>query len=72
MAILTKRIDDMTEGKSKKEKKEKQKSEKGLIAETFDWDDESVSSNDEGCTKIRAFMAIAEDEPSVEKADARS
>ncbi|GKF91910.1 hypothetical protein Tco_0275611, partial [Tanacetum coccineum] len=27
---------------------------------------------DEGSTKIRAFMAIAEEEPSVVKADARS
>ncbi|GKA92840.1 hypothetical protein Tco_0814765 [Tanacetum coccineum] len=35
-------------------------------------DDESVSLDDEGSTKIRAFMAIAEDEPSVGKADARS
>ncbi|GJX86158.1 retrovirus-related pol polyprotein from transposon TNT 1-94 [Tanacetum coccineum] len=72
MAVLTKRIDDMTKGKSEKGKKEKEKSEKGLIAESFDWDDESVSSDDEGSTKIRAFMAIAEDEPSVGKADARS
>ncbi|GKC32816.1 hypothetical protein Tco_1040110 [Tanacetum coccineum] len=43
----------------------------GLIAESFDWDDESVSSDDEGSTKIRAFMAIAEDEPSFRKADAQ-
>ncbi|GJW42614.1 hypothetical protein Tco_0071413 [Tanacetum coccineum] len=48
MAILTKRIDDLTNGK------------------------ESVSSEDEGTTRIRAFMAIAEDEPSVGKTDARS
>ncbi|GJZ56101.1 retrovirus-related pol polyprotein from transposon TNT 1-94 [Tanacetum coccineum] len=40
MAILTKRIDDMTKGKSEKGKKEKEKSEKDLIAESFDWDDE--------------------------------
>ncbi|GJR18034.1 retrovirus-related pol polyprotein from transposon TNT 1-94 [Tanacetum coccineum] len=32
---------------------------------------EYVSSKDEGTTKIRAFMAIAEDEPSVGKANAR-
>ncbi|GKA14806.1 retrovirus-related pol polyprotein from transposon TNT 1-94 [Tanacetum coccineum] len=32
---------------------------------------ESVSSKDKGTTKIRAFMAIAEDEPSIGKADAR-
>nr|GEV23402.1 uncharacterized mitochondrial protein AtMg00810-like [Tanacetum cinerariifolium] len=35
-------------------------------------DDESVSSNDEGSTKIKAFMEIIEDEPSVGKAGARS
>nr|GEV61272.1 hypothetical protein [Tanacetum cinerariifolium] len=62
-----KRIDDMTKGK-----KDKEKSEKGLLPESFDWDDESVSSDDERITKIRAFMAIAEDEPSVGKANARS
>ncbi|GJV60958.1 hypothetical protein Tco_1467058 [Tanacetum coccineum] len=50
----------------------KKKSEKGLIAESFDCDEESISSEDEGTTKIRAFMSIAEDEPSVGKADARS
>ncbi|GJV60222.1 hypothetical protein Tco_1466322 [Tanacetum coccineum] len=72
MAILTKRIDDLTKGKSEKGKNEKGKSEKGLIAESFDWDEESVSSKDEGTTRIRAFMAIAEDEPSIGKADARS
>ncbi|GKC15397.1 retrovirus-related pol polyprotein from transposon TNT 1-94 [Tanacetum coccineum] len=36
---------------------------------TFDKED---FTNDEGSTKIRAFMAIIEDEPSVGKADARS
>nr|GEW82931.1 retrovirus-related Pol polyprotein from transposon TNT 1-94 [Tanacetum cinerariifolium] len=72
MSILTKRINDMTKGKSEKGKKDKEKSEKGLLAESFDWDDESVSLDDEGSTKIRAFMAIVEDEPSVGKADARS
>ncbi|GJZ78799.1 retrovirus-related pol polyprotein from transposon TNT 1-94 [Tanacetum coccineum] len=61
-AVLTKRIDAMTKGKS----------EKGLIAESFDWDDEFVSSDDERSTKIRAFMPIAEEEPLVGKADARS
>ncbi|GJV11643.1 hypothetical protein Tco_1353184 [Tanacetum coccineum] len=35
-------------------------------------DDESVSSEDERITKIRAFMAIVDDEPSVGKVDARS
>ncbi|GJT31949.1 hypothetical protein Tco_0922368 [Tanacetum coccineum] len=72
MVVLTKRIDDLTKGKGKKGKNEKGKSEKGLIAKSYDWDEESVSSEDEGTTRIRAFMAIAEDEPSVGKADARS
>ncbi|GJV93194.1 retrovirus-related pol polyprotein from transposon TNT 1-94 [Tanacetum coccineum] len=72
MVVLTKRIDDLTKGKSEKGKKDKEKSEKGLLAKSFDWDGESVSSGDEGSTKIRAFMAIVEDEPSVGKADARS
>ncbi|GJU40842.1 retrovirus-related pol polyprotein from transposon TNT 1-94 [Tanacetum coccineum] len=72
MVVLTKRIDDMTKGKSEKGKKEKEMSEKGLIAKSFDWDDESVSSDDEGSTKMRVFMEIAEDDPSVGKANARS
>ncbi|GJR34829.1 retrovirus-related pol polyprotein from transposon TNT 1-94 [Tanacetum coccineum] len=42
---------------------------KGLKAEM---EEEFVSLEDEGTTKIRAFMAIAEDEPSVRKANARS
>nr|GEU44069.1 hypothetical protein [Tanacetum cinerariifolium] len=62
MAVLTKRIDDLTKGKS----------EKVLIVESFDWDEESVSSEDERTTMIRAFMAITKDEPSVGKADERS
>ncbi|GKF47431.1 hypothetical protein Tco_0137233, partial [Tanacetum coccineum] len=40
-------------------------------ADSFDRDEESVSLEDEETTKIKAFMAIAEDEPSVGKADAR-
>ncbi|GKE43796.1 hypothetical protein Tco_1471080, partial [Tanacetum coccineum] len=72
MAVLTKRIDDLTEGKSEKGNYEKGKGEKGLISKSFDWDEESVSSEDEGTTKIKVFMAIAEVDPSVGKADARS
>nr|GEV91909.1 hypothetical protein [Tanacetum cinerariifolium] len=53
-------------------KKVKEKSEKCLLAESFDWDDEFVSSDDEGSTKIKEFIAIIEDKPSVGKADARS
>nr|GFB49385.1 hypothetical protein [Tanacetum cinerariifolium] len=72
MVVLTKWIDDMTKGKSEKGKKGKEKREKGLVAESFDWDDKSVSLDDERSTKIRSFMEIAEDEPSVGKNDARS
>nr|GEY81568.1 hypothetical protein [Tanacetum cinerariifolium] len=71
-ALLANQKSDITKGKSEKGKKDKEKSEKGLLAESFDWDDESVSLDDERSTKIRAFMAIVEDEPSVGKADARS
>ncbi|GJU49095.1 hypothetical protein Tco_1218650 [Tanacetum coccineum] len=35
-------------------------------------DEESMSLEDEGTTRIRAFMAIAKDEPSMGKADTRS
>ncbi|GJS71011.1 retrovirus-related pol polyprotein from transposon TNT 1-94 [Tanacetum coccineum] len=72
MTVLTQRIDDLTKEKSEKGKNDKGKCEKELIAESFDWDEESVSLEDEGTTRIRAFMAIAEDEPSVGKVDARS
>ncbi|GJZ10170.1 putative ribonuclease H-like domain-containing protein [Tanacetum coccineum] len=71
MVVLTKGIDDLTKGKNEKGKNEKGKSEKGLIAESFDWDEEFVSLEDEG-TKIKAVMVIAEDEPLVGKVDARS
>nr|GEV72728.1 retrovirus-related Pol polyprotein from transposon TNT 1-94 [Tanacetum cinerariifolium] len=47
MVVLTKRINDIIKGKS-----EKGKNEKVLIAESFNWDDESVSSDDEGTTKV--------------------
>ncbi|GJS82362.1 hypothetical protein Tco_0748903 [Tanacetum coccineum] len=43
-----------------------------LVAESFDWDEESVSSKDEGVTKVKEFMAIAKEEPSVGKNDAIS
>nr|GEZ00327.1 hypothetical protein [Tanacetum cinerariifolium] len=60
--VLTKKIDVMSKGKS----------EKGIVAESFDWDEELVSFDDEGVTKVKAFMAITEDEPVVGKGDARS
>ncbi|GJV76077.1 retrovirus-related pol polyprotein from transposon TNT 1-94 [Tanacetum coccineum] len=36
IVVLTKRIDDITKGKSEKGKKDKEKSENGLLAESFD------------------------------------
>nr|GEX57119.1 hypothetical protein [Tanacetum cinerariifolium] len=50
----------------------KGKREKGLLAELFNRDKKSASSKDEGTTNVKAFMEIAEGEPSVGKADARS
>ncbi|GJZ29308.1 hypothetical protein Tco_0573955 [Tanacetum coccineum] len=61
IAVLGKKIDAMTKGKS----------EKGLVADSFDWDEESVSSDDD-VIKVKALMAITEDELSVGRADARS
>ncbi|GJX53592.1 retrovirus-related pol polyprotein from transposon TNT 1-94 [Tanacetum coccineum] len=72
MVVLSQRIDELTKGKDDKGKGNKRKSDKGLVAESFDRDDESVSSDDEGKTKFKAFMAIADDEPSVGKGDVRS
>ncbi|GKF36776.1 retrovirus-related pol polyprotein from transposon TNT 1-94, partial [Tanacetum coccineum] len=60
--VLTKKINAMS----------KEKSEKRLVAESFDSDDESMSSDDEGVSKVKAFMAITEDELSIGKAGARS
>nr|GEV42920.1 hypothetical protein [Tanacetum cinerariifolium] len=51
--------------------KRKEEKRKCLLDESFDWDDESISSNDEGSTNKREIMAIAEDEPSVGKSNAR-
>ncbi|GJT08325.1 hypothetical protein Tco_0842787, partial [Tanacetum coccineum] len=62
VAILTKKIDAMYKNKSKKR----------LVVESFDWDEESLSSEDEGVTRVKSFMAIIEDETVVGKVDARS
>nr|GEU53462.1 retrovirus-related Pol polyprotein from transposon TNT 1-94 [Tanacetum cinerariifolium] len=59
VAILTKKIDAMS----------KRKSEKGLVAESFDWDDKSQSFKDEGVTRVKAFTTIIEDETAVGKAN---
>ncbi|GJT73998.1 retrovirus-related pol polyprotein from transposon TNT 1-94 [Tanacetum coccineum] len=72
IAALTQRTDDLSRGKNEKGKNDKGKSEKGLIPESFDWDDESVSSEDKRTTTIKAFIEIVKDEPSVRKADIRS
>nr|GEZ36152.1 hypothetical protein [Tanacetum cinerariifolium] len=48
------------------------KNDKGLVAESYDWDKESLSSRDEGTSTVKAFMAIFEDETSVGKSYARS
>ncbi|GJS26781.1 hypothetical protein Tco_0487401 [Tanacetum coccineum] len=53
-------------------KGEKNKSENRLFTEPFDWDKESLSSEDEGTTTVKAFMDIAEDEPVVGETDVRS
>nr|GEY16019.1 retrovirus-related Pol polyprotein from transposon TNT 1-94 [Tanacetum cinerariifolium] len=71
MVVLSQRMDELTKGKNDK-KGDKGKSDKRLVAESFNWDNESVSSEDEGTTKFKAFMVIAEDEPSVGKCDVRS
>ncbi|GKA75751.1 retrovirus-related pol polyprotein from transposon TNT 1-94 [Tanacetum coccineum] len=61
IVVLTHRIDAMSNGKS----------EKGLVVESFDWDEESASSDKEGVITVKAFMAIADEELSVGKTDAR-
>ncbi|GKD06806.1 hypothetical protein Tco_1181780, partial [Tanacetum coccineum] len=35
---------------------------KGLIAETYDWDDEEVSSDDNEVTEVKALMALTDEE----------
>ncbi|GJW58553.1 hypothetical protein Tco_0105284 [Tanacetum coccineum] len=44
---------------------------KGLVAETFDWDEEDVS-DDEEVTQVKVLMALADDELIVEKSHARN
>ncbi|GJT13736.1 hypothetical protein Tco_0860778, partial [Tanacetum coccineum] len=61
LVVLTKKIDALSKSKSKK----------GLVAESLDWDEESLSSKDEGVTGVKAFIAIVEDEPDVGKVNAR-
>ncbi|GJS31857.1 hypothetical protein Tco_0492477 [Tanacetum coccineum] len=35
---------------------------KGLVAEAYKWDEEDVSSDDNGMTEVKVFMALADDE----------
>nr|GEW68947.1 retrovirus-related Pol polyprotein from transposon TNT 1-94 [Tanacetum cinerariifolium] len=44
---------------------------KGLVAETFDWDEEEVS-DDEEVTRVKVLMALADDELTVGKNYARN
>nr|GEZ69947.1 hypothetical protein [Tanacetum cinerariifolium] len=60
LALLTQKITSSSS---------KQKNDNGLVAESYDWDDESLSFVDEGITMVKTFMAIAEDESSVKKSD---
>ncbi|GJY37745.1 hypothetical protein Tco_0424109 [Tanacetum coccineum] len=62
LSLLTQKIEDVSKNKSKR----------GLVAESFDCDEESLSSKNKEVTRVKAFMAIAEDEPTIEKTDARS
>ncbi|GJU39952.1 hypothetical protein Tco_1192909 [Tanacetum coccineum] len=49
------------------------KKNKGLIAETYDWDDEEVSSDENEVTKVKALMALTDEERvSVGKESARN
>ncbi|GJS62727.1 hypothetical protein Tco_0657511 [Tanacetum coccineum] len=48
-----------------------QPNNKGLVAETFDWDEEEVS-NKEGVTQVKVLMALADDELTVGKSHARN
>ncbi|GKF46463.1 hypothetical protein Tco_0136265, partial [Tanacetum coccineum] len=40
----------------------KGKSEKGLVAESFDWDEEYVSFKDEGVTRVQRLLSMTDGE----------
>ncbi|GKC77583.1 hypothetical protein Tco_1128357, partial [Tanacetum coccineum] len=44
---------------------------KGLVAETFDWDEEKVSDDEEE-TQVKVLIALADDELSMGKNHARN
>ncbi|GJR14663.1 hypothetical protein Tco_0797315 [Tanacetum coccineum] len=48
-----------------------QAEDKGLVIESFDWDEESLSYGDDKHTTVKAFMTMFEDEPSIGKSNAR-
>ncbi|GJZ72063.1 hypothetical protein Tco_0635914, partial [Tanacetum coccineum] len=41
-----------------------------LVAESYDWDEESMSTDDEGVTTFKALMVIADEELSIKRVDA--
>ncbi|GJZ39853.1 hypothetical protein Tco_0586416 [Tanacetum coccineum] len=43
-----------------------------LVAESYDWDEESMSTDDEGVTTFKALMVIADEELSIKRVDASS
>ncbi|GJR39864.1 hypothetical protein Tco_1215548 [Tanacetum coccineum] len=46
---------------------------KGLVAETYDWDEEKVTSNDEEMVKVKVLMALSKDDKmAVGKSHARN
>ncbi|GJT60171.1 hypothetical protein Tco_1003704 [Tanacetum coccineum] len=46
---------------------------KGLVAETYDWDEEKVTSNDEDLVNVKVLMALSEDDKmAVGKSHARN
>ncbi|GJS40086.1 retrovirus-related pol polyprotein from transposon TNT 1-94 [Tanacetum coccineum] len=72
MVDLNAEIDDLTKRKSKKGKSDKEKSEKGLIAESFDWDEESADARSsqwvditmkKTCSKVTLDQLLSEQIP---------
>nr|GEV42627.1 copia protein [Tanacetum cinerariifolium] len=48
-----------------------QRNNKGLVAETFDWDEEEIS-DDEEVIEVKVLMALADDELTIEKNHAKN
>nr|GEY20996.1 hypothetical protein [Tanacetum cinerariifolium] len=64
-------IDQIYESKTQRFSIQASSSKALICSNQFQDSDSDVEEEDEGTTRIRSFMAIAEDEPSVGKADAR-